>query len=498
MGDQLRTGEVTNAADSVVEYALACDQRDQGDDAGWKQALASIADYNAYDCLSTLRLCAWLRQRAAEHGISWDTPADLADPTADPAADRRTTRPRIRIRWRPPCSPSPATRPEASARPTSRPTRCSPPRSATTAGRTSRSGGPTSTGSSAPVDEWANTRDVFLVESATVLTDWDTPPRKRRPAAHPAAHRRLGPGQHRRGRVDARGARPAAAGRAQATRAGHPRGLPRRGDRAVGWTGRARGRHLRGAAAQERGPLRLTADGPDPRAGPAHHLPRAGAARHRSAGPRLGPGSTARARRAPQGPAPHPRRWASAGRGRSQRHHRRHHRGRRRPRPLLRRRAGPTRHGQDLRRRPRGEEPRPARLASRRGGPVARRRRTLPRRRGRRGPARAAGRQAAQAHRRPAVDRPAQGRRTSPTSSPTMATAASSVAPRGTSPTSTGSGGASSTCSSSTKPASSPSRTPSPCRSPRNGCCCSATRSSCRRSARAPTPNPSTSLRSAG
>ena len=59
--------------------------------------------------------------------------------------------------------------------------------------------------------------------------------------------------------------------------------------------------------------------------------------------------------------------------------------------------------------------------------------------------------------------------------------ATSSAARRGTSPTRPASRAAASTCSSSTRPASSRSPPPSPSASPRATCCCSATRSSCRR-----------------
>ena len=62
----------------------------------------------------------------------------------------------------------------------------------------------------------------------------------------------------------------------------------------------------------------------------------------------------------------------------------------------------------------------------------------------------------------------------------------------------TGSHAAASTCWSSRRPASSAWPTPSRSRGPPATCCCSATRSSCRRSARAPTPSRSTPRRWAG
>lgn len=69
MGEELRGGEVTTAGDSIVEYAAACRAREEGDETGWRTRLDAIADYNAYDCVSTLRLRDWLLERAAEHGV---------------------------------------------------------------------------------------------------------------------------------------------------------------------------------------------------------------------------------------------------------------------------------------------------------------------------------------------------------------------------------------------------------------------------------------------
>ena len=73
MGDDLRTG-VTNAADSVTEYAKACEARVSGDELERVRILDEIADYNCYDCRSTRRLRDWLRSMAAEAGVTWDAP----------------------------------------------------------------------------------------------------------------------------------------------------------------------------------------------------------------------------------------------------------------------------------------------------------------------------------------------------------------------------------------------------------------------------------------
>ena len=69
MGDEIREGEVTNAAASITEYADARELIATGDVAEGERMLAAIADYNRYDCVSTLRLRDWLLGRAADNGI---------------------------------------------------------------------------------------------------------------------------------------------------------------------------------------------------------------------------------------------------------------------------------------------------------------------------------------------------------------------------------------------------------------------------------------------
>ncbi|MBL3687587.1 TM0106 family RecB-like putative nuclease [Leucobacter zeae] len=73
MGDELRDDAgVTNAAQSVTEYAEAVEQLASDDPeqrSEGRRRLDGIADYNRYDCVSTLRLRDWLVHIAAEHGI---------------------------------------------------------------------------------------------------------------------------------------------------------------------------------------------------------------------------------------------------------------------------------------------------------------------------------------------------------------------------------------------------------------------------------------------
>ncbi len=87
--DTVRTGEVTTAGDSIVEYAHACEVRDAGDDDEWRRRLAQIADYNAYDCRSTLHLRDWLLAQVPGAGAA-PVPAAPTEPAGD--ADRDVVR----------------------------------------------------------------------------------------------------------------------------------------------------------------------------------------------------------------------------------------------------------------------------------------------------------------------------------------------------------------------------------------------------------------------
>ncbi len=167
MGDELRVGDVKDAAASVVEYANACLLRDTGDLPAFARALDSIGDYNHYDCLSTLRLRDWLLARAAAEGVTWSRPGPtpgqvvgLGDEEPDPdhlEADLL-----------------------ALAGDAPRSERTSDQRAFAMLGAAlgyhRRELKPFWWAHfdrlSQPVDEWAGTRDVFSVESADIETDW--------------------------------------------------------------------------------------------------------------------------------------------------------------------------------------------------------------------------------------------------------------------------------------------------------------------------------------
>ncbi len=63
-----RTGDVTTAAASIVEYAEAVAARDAGRDDEWRHRVDEIGRYNEYDCRSTLGLRDWLLAHLAAAG----------------------------------------------------------------------------------------------------------------------------------------------------------------------------------------------------------------------------------------------------------------------------------------------------------------------------------------------------------------------------------------------------------------------------------------------
>ncbi len=79
MGTRGRSG-VATAVDSITEYVRSRDLLDFGDTDAAARILAEIATYNEYDCISTLALRDWLLARAAESGI---VPAGVPDLALD-------------------------------------------------------------------------------------------------------------------------------------------------------------------------------------------------------------------------------------------------------------------------------------------------------------------------------------------------------------------------------------------------------------------------------
>ncbi|MGE4428721.1 MAG: TM0106 family RecB-like putative nuclease, partial [Solirubrobacteraceae bacterium] len=83
MGEELRTADVTTAAASITEYAAARDLIATGQVDEGEAKLQEIADYNRYDCVSTRRLRDWLVTHAERAGVPLGVPATTDTPEPD-------------------------------------------------------------------------------------------------------------------------------------------------------------------------------------------------------------------------------------------------------------------------------------------------------------------------------------------------------------------------------------------------------------------------------
>ncbi|MFI7583700.1 TM0106 family RecB-like putative nuclease [Kocuria sp. M1N1S27] len=182
MGDHLRTGDVVDAGASVVAYADWCTARDAGRDEAAQRLLGGIADYNEYDCLSTLRLRDWLLGLA---GISPD-PADhprrpvqdrLGLPEQLPDAGMTGAEQRLHEYLEDPAAREGLTEVERTA--------VAMVASATGYHRRERKQYWWSHFDrlEGPAEDWEDTRDVFVAQRAEVVEDWARDPAKRGSAA---------------------------------------------------------------------------------------------------------------------------------------------------------------------------------------------------------------------------------------------------------------------------------------------------------------------------
>jgi predicted RecB family nuclease len=82
MGERLREADVKSGADSILEYVRARELAATGDEAGAQLVLDDLAEYNEYDCVSTLRLRDWLLGLARANGVEPVPALLLVEPTA--------------------------------------------------------------------------------------------------------------------------------------------------------------------------------------------------------------------------------------------------------------------------------------------------------------------------------------------------------------------------------------------------------------------------------
>jgi uncharacterized protein len=166
MGDRLRESDVANGADSVDAYVTYSRLVEEGRAAEAAAQLADIADYNEYDCASTLGLRDWLLSLADERGVARRPPLP-EEPERDAAIGRREDEVRNALLAR----------------------IADVPRADRTAEQTALALAAAAieyhrredktfwwdhyNREIAAVDDWADQKDVLVVEEARVLRDWD-------------------------------------------------------------------------------------------------------------------------------------------------------------------------------------------------------------------------------------------------------------------------------------------------------------------------------------
>ena len=181
-------GDVADAVASITEYARWRDLRDRGELDEAASVLAEIADYNRYDCESTLELRNWLLAHAAEAGVTPRGPIESAPPTDDDE------------------SPNPARdalREFAGAPGDRTPERQTAALLAAAVDYHRREDKPFWWAHfdrlSSPVDEWGDTRDVFVVESVESMSEWVKPSPRHNVRRTSVLRGEFGPGSAVRG-----------------------------------------------------------------------------------------------------------------------------------------------------------------------------------------------------------------------------------------------------------------------------------------------------------
>ncbi|WP_434085009.1 TM0106 family RecB-like putative nuclease [Mycobacterium paraterrae] len=170
MGSRLRSGDVTNAADSITQYARYTELRGNGNLDEAAAVLKEIEGYNQYDCESTRELRDWLLIQAFENGVTPIGAQPVGDGGAIEAADQIA---------------------EKLQKFSGDPTTGNRSREQTAVALMSAARGFHRREDKPfwwahfdrlnyPVDEWADQTDVFIVSEADIAVDWNQPPRARK------------------------------------------------------------------------------------------------------------------------------------------------------------------------------------------------------------------------------------------------------------------------------------------------------------------------------
>ena len=187
MGDELRQSEVKTGAGSItayVDYTVLVDDG-RADEAAAQ--LAEIGDYNRYDCVSTLRLRDWLLERADECGVPRRSDL-IPDELKDDALAREEDAARQALL-------TPIENIAAMDRDADQTALALAAAAIEYHRREDKSfWWEHFNREIAPVEEWAEQRDVFVVDAAEVVTEWDRPQGKRSDSRVLRLRGRLAPG----------------------------------------------------------------------------------------------------------------------------------------------------------------------------------------------------------------------------------------------------------------------------------------------------------------
>ncbi|MET0473992.1 MAG: TM0106 family RecB-like putative nuclease [Mycobacterium sp.] len=190
MGNELRSGEVTTATDSITQYARYSALRNAGNLHEADVVLKEIEDYNRYDCRSTRRLRDWLMARAIESEVPPRGPQAVRDAEAQAPVEIADDLERTLMRFAGDgIGSAPHVRGIGSAPHVRGIDQRTPEQTAVAMisaarGFHQREDKPFWWSHfdriNNPVDEWADESGVFIAEHAEVITAWEKPPRARK------------------------------------------------------------------------------------------------------------------------------------------------------------------------------------------------------------------------------------------------------------------------------------------------------------------------------
>lgn len=166
MGDQLRESDVADGAGSIIAYREFHELRET-DPTAAAERLAALADYNEYDCLSTLRLRNWLLARAAEAGVSALIVPRVKDEQGEELSERDPTFLALQAKAGPDSAALRTPSEQAYAMLATSLDYYRRERKQYWWDHFERL--------NHPVDEWSEARDLFIVESAEIVQDWEVP-----------------------------------------------------------------------------------------------------------------------------------------------------------------------------------------------------------------------------------------------------------------------------------------------------------------------------------